>query len=287
MTDEISKEQRKRKNKVIRRIRTIIMFGLVVVFCSAAIIIATAIMFPPEVPAFNETDKVSPGNNVILDNTKNASETASAQITDSYIQISPTPEEPTQEPTKEPTHMPQVNRTIMLDPGHGGPNNPGCCYGGYEERHIALSVALKTRDKLQSMGYTVIMTRDDDSAIGLYERSDKANNTGADLFVSIHMNALENNTTYNGIETWYNENKEQSQRLAQLIQDEASRATGARNLGIISDNGLVVIRETNMPSCLLECGYMSNESERNRLITDAYQDKLADAISVGIHNYFT
>ena len=285
MTDETSREQRRRKNRAIRRVRAIIMFGLVVIFCSAAIIIATAIMFPPEIPALNET--AVPESNTLINNTQRATETIGTQETDSNNQYSPTPDRPTQEPSQEPTNMPGINRTIMLDPGHGGPTNPGCCYGGYEERHIALSVALKARDKLQSMGYTVVMTRDGDNNIGLYERSDKANNLGVDLYVSIHMNALENNTTYNGIETWYNENKEQSRRLAQLIQDEASRATGAANLGIIPDTGLVVIRETNMPSCLLECGYMSNTSERNRLITDAYQDKLADGISVAIHNYFT
>ena len=169
---------------------------------------------------------------------------------------------------------------VVLDPGHGG-EDPGAVVGEIYEKDINLSVALLVHDILSAQdGVTVSMTRNDDSFPSLSERAEFANREGADLYVSIHANALDDET-YSGLFTFYHPNKRSSKEIAELIQDSASNASGAINRGVRSEN-YVVLRETDMPAVLVETGFMTCPEELSLLIDDEYQTKIAKGISEGI-----
>lgn len=186
----------------------------------------------------------------------------------------------------EPFYDDGVDR-VMIDPGHGGDSNPGCVYGDVLERDINLAISLKLRDILKTRGYTVDMTREDNTEISLGDRPALANERSCDVFVSVHQNAVENNDTTSGIETWYNEETNPySKRLAQNIQDALIDATDANDRGICPDTTLAVTRLSLMASCLVETGFLSSTEERALLSDGAHQQKLAEAIADGIDAYF-
>lgn len=175
---------------------------------------------------------------------------------------------------------------IAIDAGHGGETSPGCSYENIYEKEIVLDIAKKLESKLKKQKIKVIMTRTSDTDVSLLERCDIANKNNANLFISIHVNSLDKDTVTNGIETWYNPIKdEKSSIFANYVQQEVISSTNAKNLGTKSSEELVVIRETNMPSCLLEIGFITNKQERNNMTKSAYQDKIVDGIIKGIENY--
>ncbi len=187
---------------------------------------------------------------------------------------------------KNKIHKVQGGRLITIDAGHGG-NQPGSLAGDVVEKELNLQIALKLQVELQNRGYQVIMTRTGDETVDLLERTEIANNTGADLFISIHQNAFEDGSVH-GIETWYHDGKAAtgSEKLATLIQSSLVRTLKAADRGIRSGDKLVVVRETIMPACLVEAGYITNENERSLLKSDEYQNKIATAIADGIDSYF-
>lgn len=179
---------------------------------------------------------------------------------------------------------PNGQRLIILDPGHGG-EDEGCSRQGVLEKDLNLQIAERVRDRLEEMGYRVQMTRETDKTLGLEERVAIANDAKADLFVSIHQNSSEY-TDVDGIETWYCaewlENEFSGKRLAALIHKYTVQKTESRDRGLRDSQELYVIRETQMPSCLIETGFLSNKAERRRLCQEEYQEQLAEGIAKGI-----
>ncbi|MGN0402673.1 MAG: N-acetylmuramoyl-L-alanine amidase [Acetatifactor sp.] len=170
---------------------------------------------------------------------------------------------------------------IVIDPGHGGydvGSNVGTCL----EKEINLAIAMKTRDRLMEMGYVVILTREDDSHLYLSDRTDIANDIKADVCVSIHQNYFEQ-TDIKGVETWYG--SDDSQELAALIQEKVVAYTQTRSRSV-QEGDLHMVRETFMPSCLIETGFISNPEERENLLDAEYQNKVATGIAEGIDIYF-
>ncbi len=176
---------------------------------------------------------------------------------------------------------------IALDPGHGG-EDEGCSREHVYEKEINLAIARAVESRLLEMGYKVMFTRKTDDMMTLEERVDKANEAGADLYVSIHQNACEEKSSnVSGIEVWYNEDREDgSRRLAELVHNFSLLSAQAVDREVVGDTGLYVIRETEMPSCLIETGFLSNKEERELLVTEEYQEKLAAGIASGIDYYF-
>ncbi len=175
---------------------------------------------------------------------------------------------------------------IVLDPGHGG-EDEGCAQSGVEEKTINLEIALAVQNKLEELGYQVLLTRDVDQALTLEERVEFANKANADIYVSIHQNSSESSKV-EGIEVWYNrQNKgDESERLSKLIQKYAVQDTGAVNREILEEENLYVIRECAMPACLVETGFLSNVKERGKLATSEYQEQMAEGIVSGIDLFF-
>ena len=189
---------------------------------------------------------------------------------------------------------------IVLDPGHGG-EDEGCSREDVMEKTVNLQIAKKLAEKLRSMGYEVVLTReDDDTEVTLEQRVDIAEVAGGDIFISIHQNACdEKESSASGIETWFYGCPEKvegenwfctccndSRRLAALVQTGAVSSTGASDRGLQESQELYVIRETSMPSCLVETSFLSNRKEREAISDEEYQDKLISGIAKNIDYYF-
>lgn len=176
---------------------------------------------------------------------------------------------------------------IVIDPGHGG-EDEGCIRMDVEEKEVNLELAMRLAARLQEMGYEVVLTREDNqTSLTLEERVAVAEECGADIYISIHQNACEEQeSSVRGIETWYCGRTEGSRRLARLVHEGALEKTGAQEREICETEDLYVIREVSMPSCLIEASFLSNSEERKLICDPVYQDKLAAGIAEGIDYYF-
>ncbi|MGM7683416.1 N-acetylmuramoyl-L-alanine amidase [Cytobacillus sp. Hm23] len=178
-------------------------------------------------------------------------------------------------------------RIIVIDAGHGG-EDPGTSGHNEQEKNINLKVAKLVEQRLDELGAHVVMTRDGDTKLELQDRVDIAKENYADIFVSIHSNSASNEDA-NGTETYYdtstNENGAESKLLASAIQSEIVKIVGSADRGI-KDNELYVIKHNDIPSVLVELGFLSNEIDAALLLDDNVLVKYADGIVSGIQLYY-
>ncbi len=195
-------------------------------------------------------------------------------------------------------------KVVVLDPGHGG-DDPGAVANGVQEKSVTLGVSLALSQLLQQAGATVIMTRTTDITVGpsrengtgLQMRSDIANQARADVFLSIHANALANAdrsgaTTYFGQRCGYVSAAQRdpvliarSYRLATRVQQKVVAVTGEIDRGIDSAD-YWVLGNTAMPSILVETGFVTNPDEAAKLVIPSYQQLLAQGVLLGLRDYF-
>lgn len=174
---------------------------------------------------------------------------------------------------------------VVIDPGHGG-EDEGASREGVMEKDINLQLALLLSSKLQAMGIDTVLTREDDGTQpSLEERVGLAEDSHADIYISIHQNACEDGSA-EGFEVWYGEKDEDSRRLAQLINMGILEKTDAKERETVEGDALYVLRENTVPACLIETGFLSNGRERDALNDPEYQDKMAEGIAWGIQYYF-
>ena len=168
---------------------------------------------------------------------------------------------------------------FAIDAGHGGYDN-GASYEGRLEKDDNLRLALAVRDELIRLGQDVVMTRDTDVFVPLDERANIANNAGADLFISLHRNSYpEQLPTANGVEHYiYTYATDENERLARIVLDRVVAVGVQRDRGVSRAN-FAVLRYAEMPSMLLEMGFINNE-EDNRLFDENLQ-AYAQAIAQG------
>lgn len=199
-------------------------------------------------------------------------------------------------------YMPVTNKTIILDAGHGG-IDPGAMSDDKTilEKDINLQITKKVKELIEASGGSVILTREED--ISLYEdgenktirqkynenlknRKKIIKESQADMFISIHLNAFQESKYY-GAQTFYPKDKEDSKFLANLIQEELKRVVDNTNNRLIKPrDDIYMIKENEIPSSLIECGFLSNEKEAKLLTDEEYQGKIAWAIYIGIQRYF-
>ena len=178
------------------------------------------------------------------------------------------------------------DKVIVIDAGHGGAD-PGAVAKNSNgkiiarESHINLAVALLVGKKLEASGITVVYTRDDDTRVQLQERSELANQIECDLFVSIHCNSIDS-TSIKGTQVYYHPSSELGTQLAENIYDEMVERTGLAPKGKQNGSHLYVIRTTVSPAVLVETAFISNESDRNYLLSANGQETMAEAIYQGI-----
>ncbi|RKU19568.1 hypothetical protein C6500_10360 [Candidatus Poribacteria bacterium] len=187
---------------------------------------------------------------------------------------------------------------ICLDPGHGGQGHvPDYKRGptGVREAEVNLRVAFHLREMLQQVGATVIMTRDDDSYVSLPMRSQIANESSADFFISLHHNGIDN-PKVNYTSTWYHgdaDDSRQSLDLARYVQQgvsdalqlPTSPASGLYSDKLITASGFGVLRLTECPAVLCEASFLSNPEEEARLKAEDYLRKEAFGYFLGIARY--
>lgn len=177
-------------------------------------------------------------------------------------------------------------KKIVIDAGHGG-KDPGATGGAkLREKDVVLDVALKLRDQLEAEGATVLLTRSTDVFIELTDRVKISNNSKYDAFVSIHINSATNRSA-RGTETYYNASKNgaKSKLLAESIQPEMVKQLNTYNRGVKTAN-YYVIKNNELPSVLVELGFISNPTEEAMLREDAVRTKAADGITKGFIKYF-
>lgn len=177
-----------------------------------------------------------------------------------------------------------ITRCIVISPGHGG-DDPGACAADVEEKDVNLAIALLLRDILQEKGYTVLMTRTRDMEADNTTAIAEANESGVDMLVAIHQNAADDPTAC-GIETWFEQGHIESGILAEMMQSHVVSNTGGADRGVKSDQSFELTRETQMPSVLIETGFLTNEAERGNLTDENYQMRIAQGIADGIDAYF-
>lgn len=182
----------------------------------------------------------------------------------------------------DPGTIPQGQIVIVLDPGHGGSDPGAVGIGGLSETDIVNPMSHRIRDLLEEQGVRVILTREDNRTVDLQPRVELANRLNANLFVSLHANAISmSRPDVNGIETYYFQS---GQQLARTIHGHLLEATGGPNRGVRTAR-FYVLRHTRMPAVLLELGFVTGNQDARRLADPQYRERLSQAIARGILQY--
>lgn len=174
---------------------------------------------------------------------------------------------------------------ICIDPGHSGPYEPGACAGGVTEAAVNMAISKALGGTLSLLGYEVMYTRQGDIKTDDLEfRAQLANEQGADGFVSIHCNSAES-IAANGVEVYHYPGSDEGMHLATDIQSMLTVSTPLKDRGVKEEN-FAVLRLTDMPAVLVECGFLSSEEDRGFLIDEKQQMAIAFSIAAGINRYF-
>lgn len=192
------------------------------------------------------------------------------------------------------------NIIILIDPGHGGIDGGATSKSGILEKDINLKIGLKLKSELEKQKYKAIMTREEDK--GLYENSGKIRkkkiedlnnrckikkNSKCNMFISIHLNMFPESQYY-GAQVWYSKNVE-SEKLAKITQENLKRdldPNNNRKEKPALDSYKVLRSNDNMPSIIVECGFLSNPREAEKLNTDEYQSKIVTSLVKSVNDYY-
>ena len=183
--------------------------------------------------------------------------------------------------------------------GTGLPDQGTVGNNGTKEYELNLKIVFKLQELIEQSGARVILTRSDDN--GIYEvdkqsiRAKKisdmnkrvyiGNNSNADIYLSIHMNYF-SDSKYSGWQTFYQNGNKKSKDLANSIQQALNENIEKKKRYPMSIKGAYIMDKLKIPSVIVECGFLSNNNEENKLNTDEYQNKIAWGIYMGIQRYF-
>lgn len=200
---------------------------------------------------------------------------------------------------QETTSTPVSGKVIVVDAGHGVPDEGAESSSGTTEAETNLKIALKLQNLLEQSGCTVILTRSDENGIydldkntlrekkisDIRNRVKIGNNSSADIFVSIHLNKIPQ-TQYYGWQCFYNSKNEKSINLAKKIQSNLNDAIQKENNRIAMKlEKVYIMKHVEIPISIVECGFLSNPEEEKQLLSDEYQERLAWGIFNGIIDY--
>ncbi len=196
--------------------------------------------------------------------------------------------------------LPVSGKTIVIDAGHGKPDEGAESSNGTTEAETNLKIALKLQNLLEQSGSSVVLTRSDENAIydidaktlkqkkisDIHNRVKIGNESSADIFVSIHLNKIPQQQ-YDGWQTFYKDGNEQGKKLAEKIQSNLNDAIQKENKRVAKTiDNVYIIKYVEIPTTIVECGFLSNPEEEKLLLEDEYQNKLAWGIYNGIIDYF-
>lgn len=193
-----------------------------------------------------------------------------------------------------------TEKIILIDPGHGGIDGGAKSKNGTIEKDINLKIALKLKACLEEKGYAVYMTRDSDE--GLYQkgntvrekkredlknRAKMKSDTSCDIFISIHQNMFPQSKCF-GAQVWFASN-DKSYNLATLVQNSLKETINDKNKRVAkpAEEAYLILRDKyDGASILVECGFLSNPEEEQRLKSEEHQNLIVEGISKGIDKYF-
>lgn len=194
-------------------------------------------------------------------------------------------------------------RTVIIDAGHGG-EDPGAVsdYSGQTEKEINLKLALAVRELLENDGYNVILTRSEDVLVyepgstssvtqkrkqDLLRRKKIMDESGADIVVSIHLNKFDQ-TKYYGAQVFFPPDSADSMKLAMNLQKSLKENVDSNNTreALLKKDPIIILKNLKTPTAIVECGFLSNQEEEARLITNEYQTLLSIAIKQGIDDFY-
>jgi N-acetylmuramoyl-L-alanine amidase len=204
--------------------------------------------------------------------------------------------------TWESWNLPLSGKIIYIDPGHGFPDGgaeSGTGNNEVQEKDIALAVSEMLRDYFQEQGALVMMTREDDSDLApegmkgysrrktadLKKRLELINSSNADLYLSIHLNAI-TSSRWSGAQTFYNPKYKENKEIAKSIQSEMIRNLENTTREAKGIQNVYLVKHINKPGALVEIGFLSNPGEKANLITEKYQQKVAASIYEGVLKYY-
>lgn len=195
---------------------------------------------------------------------------------------------------------PLENKVIIVDPGHGG-IDAGASANSAVEKEINLEIAKILQEYLEESGAVAILTRTVDSNTAdpmrdskisqkmsdLKERKNDIDEFSADMFISIHMNKF-SQTKYRGAQVFYTKSSEESRLLGETIQQTIKETLDDGNTRKAKPtDSIFVLKDNEIPSVLIECGFLSNSDEAKLLRNKDYQRKIAWGIYLGIVEYFS
>ncbi|WP_224749643.1 N-acetylmuramoyl-L-alanine amidase CwlD [Polycladospora coralii] len=196
--------------------------------------------------------------------------------------------------------MPFSGKFIILDPGHGGVDGGAVSRAGLVEKEVTLKIAQYLRDYLQEAGAYVVMTREEDKDLAdpdtkrisrrkaedLMKRVRLIKQKNADALITIHLNAFPS-SRYHGAQTFYNPKHEENKKLAELIQSELIENLENTDRIAKQKSDIYILKSSDVPTVLVEAGFLSNPDEAALLATDGYQKKVAASIYTGLIKYYT
>lgn len=201
-----------------------------------------------------------------------------------------------------PTNVGVTNvKKIIIDAGHGGFDGGAVAKDGTVEKDINLQISLKVSQMLKYSGYEVIMTRDNDTGteddesatIISRKKSDLSNrlslmkNNPDAIYVSIHLNKFTTSAA-SGAQVFYTKNYDEARQLAESVQTSITSLIQPENTRVIKQgtSSTYLLKNATVPAVIVECGFLSNHLELERLKTQDYQSQMAFAITYGIINFF-
>lgn len=197
-------------------------------------------------------------------------------------------------------YLPITDKVIAIDAGHGGIDPGAIGKQGVKEDEVNLQIALKLRKLIEENGGVVILTRNDGEGLyteesrtirdkkneDLRNRRIEVNKSQPDVLLSIHLNSFPQSQYY-GAQTFYKAGCEKSKNLAFIIQEELKNVLDKNNKRVPqSRDNVYIIRESEAPAVLIECGFLSNPQEEMKLNDPKYQEKIAWGIYIGVMRYF-
>lgn len=205
-------------------------------------------------------------------------------------------------PNIAPTGANLSGRRIVVDAGHGEPDGGAVGPAGVAEQAINLTIARFLQEQLEKAGIEVVMTRTEAEGIydtglstvrekkrsDLFNREKVMNDSGADLFVSVHLNKF-SQSKYSGPQVFYSPNKAESEQAAKCIQNSLISTLAPPSEREIkkSTDDIYLLKQAKIPAVLVECGFLSNPQEEALLLQEEYQKKVALAMYQGIISYLT
>jgi len=175
---------------------------------------------------------------------------------------------------------------IVVDAGHGGKDPGKVGVNNALEKDINLQIAVKIKDLLEEQGIEVLMTREDDSSgeskmEDMKKRVDLINKAEPTIVVSIHQNSYSQENV-KGAQVFYYSESEISKEAAELMQQELKNIDNTNTRSVKENSSFYMLKKTKVPTIIVECGFLSNMEEAEKLTTDSYQSTMAEAICVGI-----